>query len=126
MWIFLPAVAWGAVIFVIISIPPENIPRSVIWSWPRADKAIHFAMFAVLGALLMAGFVRLPKNPWPWRKCMLIALAIGLAYGSLTEFLQYCCIAGRHGNTADALANFFGTVFGVFTVALAGKKDRGG
>lgn len=122
MWFFLPAAIWGAIIFWIISLPPDSIPASSLWKLPFADKAIHFVLFAVFGALLFFGLTRNPAKTWSGTlKQALFPVLVGTLYGTVTEYIQYCCIDGRHGNVADATANFFGTVFGVFLLAVIRK-----
>ncbi len=115
-WPFLPALFWGGVIFVVISLPRSSIPEAAWMDYPRADKVIHFLLFAVLGALLLVGFTR-PGRPGK-KRGILLSLAAGCSYGALTELFQFCCLASRHGNMPDVLANCFGTVFGVLMMAL--------
>lgn len=48
--------AWGLVILVATSIPGSNIPFDLPrWDW--ADKAVHFAMYGVLGLLVGVAFL---------------------------------------------------------------------
>ncbi len=124
----LPAILWAAVIFLITGIPGERIPESEVLRIPGMDKLIHFLIFAVLGALLFRGL----KNGKVFDKksrlrdvsIALTSIIAGMAYGALTEYFQYCCLADRHGNIQDFIANIFGTVFGVLLMAFAlGKKS---
>ncbi len=119
LWWLLPALIWAAVIFVIISMPPDNIPRTPMLRLPHADKAIHFILFAIFGGLLLHGLVKQLKNKSLAARHMLMALLIGSVYGVLTEYYQHCCLPGRHGHIADTIANVFGTVFGVTLIAIA-------
>jgi len=127
-WWLLPAVIWAAVIFVIISMPPDHIPRTPVLLLPHADKAIHFILFAIFGGLLVWGMGKRAMNGRMEARHILIALLTGTMYGVLTEYYQHCCLPERHGNIPDIIANIFGTVFGVALVAMAlfpgAKKDH--
>lgn len=115
---FLPAIIWGAVIFVIISMPPSAIPPTDKLRIPDIDKIIHFGIFFVLGLLLVFGFV---NSGGQQGKHFVISVLIGIAYGALTEYLQYCCIMGRYGSFADFIADVFGTVFGALFIRITKK-----
>ncbi len=117
-WWLLPALIWAAVIFVIISMPPENIPRTPMLRFPHADKAVHFILFAIFGGLLLQVLSKQLKNRPVVARHMLMALLIGSVYGVFTEYYQHCCLPGRHGNITDTIANVFGTVFGVTLMAF--------
>ncbi len=117
---FLPALAWGVVVFLIISLPPARMPSVEHIRIPHFDKVVHFSVFAILGFLLLFGF---NKHKTTITKGIANSIAIGIFYGIITEVLQYCCFAGRHGNIFDAMANGFGTVFGVFLMAIIIKKN---
>ncbi len=118
----MPALVWGAVIFYIISIPPGKIPESGLLQLPHIDKVIHFSMFAVFGSLLAGAFIISSKTQQYHKTTIAISLFIGFVYGGITEYYQYCCLYGRDGNFFDALANCFGTVFGVFIMAMLFKS----
>ncbi len=115
----LPGLVWAVVIFVVISLPPENIPQAPLLQVPHIDKAIHFFMFAVFGVLVLLGLYKKSTAGSLSLKHITMAVIAGSAYGILTESIQYCCLPGRHGNVPDVLANIFGTVFGVFVIAMA-------
>ncbi len=125
-WYFLPAFVWGLLIYFIISMPPSSIPDTGLLNIPHIDKAIHFGLFAVFGALLLFGFTRQHKGKKPLQWHVVAGMIIGIVYGAFTEYLQYCCLENRSGNIADFVANGFGTVFGVLIMVLLLKKYRTG
>jgi len=118
----LPGLVWAVVIFVIISLPPENIPRARLLFLSHIDKAIHFLIFAVLGALLLTGVYKYRKAGGLKTVHLFWVIAAGSVYGALTEGYQYLFLPARHGNIPDAVANIFGTVFGVIIVAMVIKN----
>lgn len=118
--LFLPAIIWGAVIFVIISLPPSAVPPTDKLGIPHIDKIIHFGIFFIFGGLLVFGFFRLGLKHI---KYIIISILIGISYGALTEYLQSCCFSGRHGSVADFIADGFGTVFGALFMLMMSKID---
>ncbi len=120
----LPVLAWALVIFVIISLPPDNIPHTRLFELPNIDKAIHFLMFAVLGALLLLGLHRYRPSGRVAVRHIIWALVLGAVYGAGTEVYQYLYLPGRHGNIPDTIANVFGTIFGVFMVVMAYRSSK--
>ncbi|MFP4064163.1 MAG: VanZ family protein [Bacteroidales bacterium] len=119
---FIPAILWVMVILLVTGYPGGNIPDNELLKIPYLDKVIHFALFAGLGTLLVYGF----KKKYPQEKLsskqLILCIALGVIYGILTEFFQYCCLGDRHGNLPDILANGFGTIFGVVLTAQLFKK----
>ncbi len=53
------------------------------------------------------------------RKFAFLAAASGLIYGILTELMQLFFLSERFASISDAVANLFGTVFGVVLFGLA-------
>jgi len=106
---WMPAAVWAAAILVISLMPAET---PVLPSVRYVDKAVHFLIYAVLGALTFRGVcgfsgVTLPKN-------ILFTLISGGGYGIVMELAQGF-IPGRHASFYDVLANIAGTVFGIVT-----------
>jgi len=121
--LFTPALLWGLVILLVTGLPGENIPESDLLKIPHIDKVIHFVLFAVMGALLVYGFGKKHRGKRLHSRTLFFCIALGFFYGILTEYLQYCCFSGRHGNVADAIANGFGTIFGVILSAQLVQKN---
>lgn len=118
LFFFIPAIIWGLVIFVVISMPPSAVPPTDKLRIPHIDKIIHFAIFFIFGALLVYGFIKTYRQKIMF---LFISMVIGILYGGFTEYLQYCCFEGRHGTFADFVADSFGTVFGVLFMNIMQK-----
>lgn len=118
---FLPALVWGAVIFIAISMPAGSIPKTPLFKIPHFDKWVHFFLFLVFGALTAYGFYKQRMGSFMQQKHMVLTLLAGLIYGSITELLQLFFFIGRNANMADVVANIFGTIFGVLLFRLALK-----
>jgi VanZ family protein len=94
--VWLPVLAWAAVIFALSSIPSLSSGLGV---WDTVlRKGAHVTEYAILGALLYRAFER--EVP---------ALAAGIAYAATDELHQHF-VRGRHASPVD---------LGIDTVGLA-------
>lgn len=82
-------VAWMAVIFGLSSLPGSAVPG-------KYGTLAHFAVYAVLGALLL---IALPRADRPW-VAIATAVAIASLYGITDEFHQ-SFVPGRVPDIAD-------------------------
>ena len=119
---FFPALLWGTVILLVIGYPGEKIPDADLLKIPHIDKVVHFGLFAVLGTLLVYGFGKKNEGGRFHRKHLILCITLGIIYGIFTEYIQHCCLSDRHGNVPDAVANGFGTIFGVVVSAQLFRK----
>jgi hypothetical protein len=98
--VWLPVVAWAAVIFTLSSIP--NLSTGLGFWDTLLRKGAHLTEYAVLGALLRRALGR--KTP---------ALAIGIAYAATDELHQHF-IRGRHASPLDVLIDAVGVAAGLY------------
>lgn len=114
--VWLPAVAWAAVIFTFSSIP--NLGTG-LGGWDFVlRKAAHMAEFAVLGALLARA---LDADPPSQRvNIMLWAWVIGTSYAASDELHQYF-VPGRLASPYDLVIDAVGVAVGVLAVRLASR-----
>jgi VanZ family protein len=83
---------------------------------PGTDKLIHAIEYAIFGALtyhaLGASF-----RPWHSRRLhLVVAIAIGIAYGASDEFHQ-SFVPTRDSDPRDVVADTIGTVIGAWSLA---------
>jgi VanZ family protein len=101
--LWLPVVAWAAVIFALSSIPGLGTGFGV---WDLIlRKLAHALAYAILGLLL----VRALRNPPA-------AFLLGVAYGVTDEIHQHF-VADRHGTPVDVVIDAVGVAIGVFAAA---------
>src|SRR5687768_4325846 len=98
--LWLPVLAWAAVIFAVSSIPSLGTGLG-FWD-TLLRKAAHFTEYAILGALLFRALDR------EW-----IAVAAGVAYAASDEFHQHF-VSGRHGSPVDVAIDAVGVALGVY------------
>ena len=92
---YLPALAWGALIYALSSRPTTFVPLA-----SGTDKLAHFAAYAVLGYLLVRAHA---AARWP----LWAAAAVGLAY-ALSDELHQSFVPGRSAEVADWVADALG------------------
>ena len=108
MRLWLPVVAWAAVIFAFSAVPSLGIG---LGGWDLIlRKLAHVAEYAILGALLARA---LPSR-------LSVAFALGVAY-AVTDEIHQTYVPGRAGRPLDVLIDAAGVALGV----LAWRQLRG-
>src|SRR5437660_10953182 len=97
--VWLPVLAWAAVIFALSSIPSLSTGLG-IWD-TILRKGAHVTEYAVLGALLYRALEREP-----------LALAAGIVYAATDELHQHF-VRGRHGSPVDVAIDAVGVALGM-------------
>jgi VanZ family protein len=97
--VWLPVVAWAAVIFTLSSIPSLS---TGLGTWDTIlRKGAHLTEYAILGGLLHRALGR--EAP---------ALATGIAYAATDELHQYF-VRGRHASPVDVAIDAVGLAVGM-------------
>jgi VanZ family protein len=97
--VWLPVVAWAAVIFTLSSISSLS---TGLGTWDTIlRKGAHLTEYAVLGGLLYRALGREP-----------LALAVGIAYAATDELHQYF-VRGRHASPVDVAIDAVGVAAGM-------------
>jgi hypothetical protein len=103
--VWLPVVAWAAVIFALSSIP--NLGTGLGFWDTLLRKGAHLTEYAILGALLL----RALRRPG-------LSLTLGIAYAATDELHQHF-VRGRHGSPIDVLLDSVGVTVGVLLLRRA-------
>jgi VanZ family protein len=97
--VWLPVVAWAAVIFAFSSVPHLG---TGLGTWDTVlRKGAHITEYAVLGALLYRALAR-----------EAVALAAGIAYAATDELHQHF-VQGRHASPVDVAIDAVGLALGM-------------
>ena len=100
MSLWLPVVAWAAVIFALSSVPGLG---TGLGAWDLIlRKLAHVVTYAILG-LLLARALRSPPA----------AFLLGVAYAITDEIHQHF-VADRHGSALDVAIDAVGVALGIF------------
>ncbi len=114
------AFLWTLIIFVIIAIPGNQIPRVSDWLEAfKPDKIIHVFLFAPF-AYLWARYFYLAKASTVL--IIVLTLSMGISYAIFTEVMQYYFFIGRNGSIADALSDIIGIIIGMTFYKNGWKK----
>jgi VanZ family protein len=102
--LWLPVVAWAAVIFALSSVPSLN---SGLGTWDTVlRKGAHMSEYAILAVLL-----------WRALGAELWALALSIAYAASDEAHQLF-VRGRHGSPVDVAIDTVGILVGLALLRL--------
>lgn len=116
LFYWLPALICCLLIFIQSSYPsPESFP-----GLPFIDKFLHFAVYALLGALLYRAFrtLRIRNN---LKLVMLFSILLSSLYGISDEIHQHF-VPFRNADFMDALADMIGSVCGVYIYQILSSK----
>ncbi|RUT78856.1 VanZ family protein [Ancylomarina longa] len=120
--LFLRNILWALLIFILCSVPGDDLPKSSLFNLPYFDKMVHFGMFFVMGIFLLAELsyqTNLSKF-----KMIGIALFLIAAYGALIEYLQQNYFIHRSGDYWDLSADILGGIVAVILYPwLKKQKD---
>jgi VanZ family protein len=113
---WMPVVLLCTAIFIQSAFPSPDVLPVFVW----ADKLLHLAVYAVLGALFCRAFSVLRVWNGRWWMLFLAATAASALYG-LTDEWHQSFIAARSADWADWLADMAGSVIGS-ALYLAGVR----
>ena len=116
---WMPAVGWAAVIFVLSSFPGSAHPGIDL---PSADKLVHLALYAPLGALGARGFWRGTRLS---RSFVTTITAVLAAIYGITDELHQMLVPGRNADWRDAVADAFGGLVGAVAMIALLRRRRG-
>ena len=119
---YFPALAWGVIIFILLSLPEDNLPDLSFWQKiPYFDKLVHFGLFAIFSFLLCLAF----KNQLCFNLLIkhwkVSSFLISTLYGGITEVSQKLFFT-RSAELGDFLADICGSVLGVIIFNFIVKK----
>lgn len=115
-------IIWAIVIFVLCSIPGNELPKTSLITIPHFDKIVHFGMFFIMGIFLIAEL----KIQTQLKRHFVIGIVLLLiaAYGGLIEYLQQNHFVNRSGDHIDLFADITGGVFAIIMYPwLKKQKD---
>ncbi len=112
----LPALLFAAAIFIMSSIPGDDLPPMPFISF---DKIVHALEFGLLGMLLYRAF-RFPRPVW---RPYVMTLAVGIPYAALDELHQRL-VPGRYCSMWDFVMDAAGLVlFAGMSAWMHGRRS---
>ncbi len=120
MNLFLRNIIWAIVIFVLCSIPGDNLPQTSMIQIPHFDKMVHFGLFFIMGIFLIAELryqTKLTRISIAFITFVVIAF-----YGGAIEILQEHYFTNRSGDFWDLFADVAGGITSVFMFPFLKKQ----
>ena len=107
--------------FLILYLSLKNTVNAPKFSFPNADKVVHFTFYFVF-VILWYRYLLLRKKVVPKTKMALIFLSI--IFGIAIEFAQGNLTTTRHADIWDVVANSTGTLVGIFVATKLFKENK--
>jgi VanZ family protein len=105
---------WSVFIMVLSLFPGKYLPvLPDIYHLLKPDKIVHLVLFGVFSFLLMQSILKQYGKGFLRFYGTIIALAIVVSFGLLTELLQHLLNINRSGNIYDVIANTIGCILGI-------------
>lgn len=105
-----PALLWAIVIFILCTIPGQNLPAEAWMEAIRLDKWVHFGIFAVL--MVLVSFAIDGQYEPVSLRFYIGAFLLVVAFGALIEGYQHFMLDDRYAELYDVLANTIGALAG--------------
>jgi len=115
-------IIWIIIIFILSSIPGNDIPKLNRFKIPHIDKIVHFVMYFTLQFLVLTEYYKNYTQKISFIKILSLSLIISIIYGLLMELLQNYFFVSRTGSVYDFIANSVGAIFGSLLVVLLVKN----
>lgn len=116
-------IVWSVVILVLSLFPGNHLPQLPdFYRLFKPDKIVHLILFGVFSFLMLQSILKQYGYAFFRYYGIIIALVTGIAFGALTEFLQFALDINRSGNIYDFIANTAGCLFGIIMFLIAGRK----
>ncbi len=115
---YLPAAAWAAFVLFVGGLPDVDAPRFL--DFPGADKLVHFAMYGVLGVLLMVG------HRWTRARHTVVWLLLLVAAMAAGDEVRQGVVPGRSPDAMDWMADVIGAGAGFLVLRTFLGRDQGG
>ena len=119
-----PGILCGIVILILTGLPGSLLPHAK--PILGLDKVVHFLMYAVFAFACVWGYRKqyASRDTAYKKRALLLALAVSVAYGGLTELLQEHFVPLRTGDWFDFLADSIGAMVGVVVFYLFFRQKK--
>lgn len=104
-------ILWAIVIFILCSIPGNDLPKTSMITIPHFDKIVHFGMFFIMGIFLFAEIsIQTKLKRTSITSVILLVITI---YGGIIEYLQQNYFTNRSGDYWDLIADILGGIIAI-------------
>jgi VanZ family protein len=117
--LFIPAVLWLVLTFILLTIPGPDLPKSDFFDLIYFDKWVHVGMFGLLIVLWAYPFLNAGRTD---KKIFILISVCGFLYGVIMEFVQKFFAFERSLDFFDMLADGIGCLGAFLLIIIAIKK----
>jgi len=117
--LFIPAIIWLIISFILLTLPGSDIPKASFLDLIYFDKWVHIGMFGLLTILWCYPFF---KTTMASRIFFLRITLIIISYGILMEFVQKFFASERSFDITDMIADAVGAIIAFFWVVRRQKR----
>jgi VanZ family protein len=117
LYLWGPVLAHMGLIFVASSRSDTSAVPSVI-----SDKVVHFAVYALLGALILRAVARGRRSGVTW-SAVVVSIVIATLYGISDEWHQ-SFVPNRTADAMDVVADLIGASAGAISTAFTARRTR--
>ncbi len=115
----LPAIAWFVFIYILLTLPGKDFPKSDLFEIIYFDKWVHIGLFGGLVFLFSYPF----KNTFPFKNSFyLLIVVLAVVYGVAMEFVQKYFTTDRSFDINDMMANAVGALLGYLFFRFIARK----
>jgi VanZ family protein len=110
---FIPGIAWFIVIYILVTLPGKDIPKSSFLDEISFDKLVHMGLFSVLTVLFCWPFYKTDITVEKKIKYFITVALLASAWGYTTELIQKFWVSiGRTYDLFDWAADSLGALAG--------------
>jgi hypothetical protein len=110
---FIPGIAWFIIVFILVTLPGKDIPKSNFLDEINFDKLVHMGIFGLLTVLFCWPFYKSGFSVDKKMKYFFIIALLTSAWGYSTELIQKFWVAiGRTYDLFDWAADSIGAIAG--------------
>jgi len=115
-------IIWIIIIFILSSVPGNNIPKIAPFKIPHLDKIVHFIMYFTLQFLVLVEYYKNYTQKYSLANAVFVSVMFSVLYGVTMEILQFLFFINRTGSFYDILANSTGAIIGSLIAILLSKN----
>lgn len=117
--LFIPALVWVALIYILLTMPGKDVPSGGIFDIPNFDKLVHAGLFGMLVLLATFPFFR---SKYASAVLFLKITLLAILYGVAMEFVQKYFTVDRDFDIWDMVADAFGALVGFAWITMRYKR----
>ena len=118
---FLPAIGWFILIYILLTLPGRDLPKSDFLESIHFDKVVHAGLFAGLVFLFSYPL----RDIFSYKHSLyLLIVVLAIVYGIAMEYVQKYFTSDRSFDVTDMMGDAAGAFIGYFFFCFVDTKLR--